>query len=381
MNELIGELLSRYRQHSNNPQAGRTLIFHIGARFLWHAWFELYVLGNRPKALWSLSMANFFIAQRQVSENHLLPLTTVEFVYRSAERKGRSTVTLSGTFNGWSKQKVFFHKDRKEYVLTLTLPVGRHEYVFEVDGRAVADPNAKETAANPFMQQNHSVLVLNASSSEDLERRVDAVLAAQCAPLISADMDETWIPFGAPATDNDLNILIAFLRAGGFKAVNTLATKEWFYYRVLDKLVQRLAQNNEIHLLVQLPLIFEGGKEIFVFDVQTGGYRLLPGGQHKADAFMRLALHLGPGVAVVALYGDMFEDPFNDGNAIGFAGIPLIFNQGNPVNVRATLDQVFVNSSLRGPPGTQRDLSFMTQKMQQNPPHQRPSRPRRRLGL
>jgi hypothetical protein len=42
----------------------------------------------------------------------------------------------------------------------ITLPEGRYEYRFVVDGAWVTDPNAKETAPNPFGTVN-SILTIN----------------------------------------------------------------------------------------------------------------------------------------------------------------------------------------------------------------------------
>jgi len=42
----------------------------------------------------------------------------------------------------------------------LTLPAGRYEYRFVVDGAWITDPNARETAPNPFGTAN-SILTIS----------------------------------------------------------------------------------------------------------------------------------------------------------------------------------------------------------------------------
>ena len=56
-------------------------------------------------------------------------------------------------------------------------------------------------------------------------------------PLVSMDLDDTFLPFGQIITETELDGLIAYLDAGGMLTFNTLATKEWFYLRVIDQLV------------------------------------------------------------------------------------------------------------------------------------------------
>ena len=51
------------------------------------------------------------------------------------------------------------------------------------------------------------------------------------------DLDDTFLPFGQIITETELDGLIAYLDAGGMLTFNTLATKEWFYRRVIDRLV------------------------------------------------------------------------------------------------------------------------------------------------
>jgi len=72
---------------------------------------------------------------------------------------GARQVCVAGSFNGWKpEQTPLSPTGDGRWVGDLTVPPGRHEYLFVVDGRWVTDPNAKETVENPFGGKN-SVLV------------------------------------------------------------------------------------------------------------------------------------------------------------------------------------------------------------------------------
>ena len=72
---------------------------------------------------------------------------------------GAKSVAVAGSFNNWSTKKTPLRKEGERWTTTLKLPRGRYEYRFVVDGNWVNDPNAKESAANPFGSSN-SVLSL-----------------------------------------------------------------------------------------------------------------------------------------------------------------------------------------------------------------------------
>jgi len=68
-------------------------------------------------------------------------------------------VLVAGSFNDWKPELTpLAPAGDGRWVGDLTVPPGRHEYLFVVDGQWVTDPNAKETVANPFGGKN-SVLV------------------------------------------------------------------------------------------------------------------------------------------------------------------------------------------------------------------------------
>ncbi len=61
-----------------------------------------------------------------------------------------SAVCIAGSFNDWRQDAApMVALGDGRWVKELTLPPGRHEYRFVVDGAWVDDPNAKEVAPNP----------------------------------------------------------------------------------------------------------------------------------------------------------------------------------------------------------------------------------------
>ena len=75
---------------------------------------------------------------------------------------GASSVAVIGTFNEWNAKGFEMRENRERGVwsITLSLPQGRHEYAFLVDGKKViSDPHAALNEENGFGSQN-SVLVL-----------------------------------------------------------------------------------------------------------------------------------------------------------------------------------------------------------------------------
>ena len=71
---------------------------------------------------------------------------TLEYLNESAQM-----VSVAGTFNDWhprSLPMIPFGDGR--WMKEVSLPPGVHEYCFVVDGKWIADPQAKESVANPF---------------------------------------------------------------------------------------------------------------------------------------------------------------------------------------------------------------------------------------
>ncbi len=75
------------------------------------------------------------------------------------QRNARA-VFLAGTFNNWNPQATPLKTSGKgKWEITITLPPGKYEYRFIVDGKWIEDPLAKECVPNPFEGSN-SILVV-----------------------------------------------------------------------------------------------------------------------------------------------------------------------------------------------------------------------------
>lgn len=71
-------------------------------------------------------------------------------IFRLEAPEARS-VALAGTFNQWQPDATPLKKDQKgTWRAQLTLPRGRHEYRYVVDGEWRDDPRAGDYAPNPF---------------------------------------------------------------------------------------------------------------------------------------------------------------------------------------------------------------------------------------
>ena len=63
---------------------------------------------------------------------------------------GAKSVALVGAFNQWEERRTPMWKDDDGIWRALvSMPVGRNQYQFVVDGQWVTDPNAREQATNP----------------------------------------------------------------------------------------------------------------------------------------------------------------------------------------------------------------------------------------
>ncbi|MGQ9644934.1 MAG: glycogen-binding domain-containing protein [Thermodesulfobacteriota bacterium] len=108
-----------------------------------------------------------FIRQQKVpylqsSEERLIPV-----VFR-LNLSGAQSVSVVGSFNAWKPQGYEMQPDRKSgwWTLTVSLPDGRYEYMFLVDGqKMIQDPEALIHQEDGFGNQN-SVLVLRRENGE-----------------------------------------------------------------------------------------------------------------------------------------------------------------------------------------------------------------------
>lgn len=84
----------------------------------------------------------------------------VEFVLDMPKAQ---SVAVAGNFNNWNAAQMPLQKtDRGLWQAKVSLPAGRYEYRFVVDGQWLADPNATESAPNPFGGRN-SIKVVKAT--------------------------------------------------------------------------------------------------------------------------------------------------------------------------------------------------------------------------
>ncbi len=72
---------------------------------------------------------------------------TVRFAVHPAE--GARKVHLAGEFTGWQPRSMRRQKSG-QFVASVELRPGRHEYKFLVDGQWMLDPDNSTAAANPY---------------------------------------------------------------------------------------------------------------------------------------------------------------------------------------------------------------------------------------
>lgn len=75
-------------------------------------------------------------------------------------------VSVIGSFNGWEPGRNEMHLDRKrnEWVLTIMLPPGQHEYAFLINGeKVIPDPKAIFTRSDGFGSRNSVIFTGNHS--------------------------------------------------------------------------------------------------------------------------------------------------------------------------------------------------------------------------
>ena len=69
------------------------------------------------------------------------------------------SVAVAGSFNNWDSKKTPLIPGEDCWSANVELSPGRYEYRFVVDGKWLSDPNAKESVANPY-GENNSVISL-----------------------------------------------------------------------------------------------------------------------------------------------------------------------------------------------------------------------------
>lgn len=93
----------------------------------------------------------------------LIPVP-VTFVFENGNAK---EVSVIGSFNGWEpgSHEMRFSPEKNQWVLTVMLPPGQHEYAFLINGeRVVPDPKAVFTRSDGFGSKNS--VIFTGSHSE-----------------------------------------------------------------------------------------------------------------------------------------------------------------------------------------------------------------------
>ena len=95
---------------------------------------------------------------RETGGGHARSVRDVDFVYETSDAE---TVYLCGDFNDWHPTSLRMIGNAEEglWEKRLTLPPGRYEYKFFVDGKWIHDPWAQPTTPNPFGTLNSIVEV------------------------------------------------------------------------------------------------------------------------------------------------------------------------------------------------------------------------------
>jgi 1,4-alpha-glucan branching enzyme len=87
-------------------------------------------------------------------------MTEKKTIHVSLNAPAARSVRVAGTFNGWNPESTPLRKSLSGiWTAKVSAPPGRHEYRFVVDGRWLSDPNAQESAPNPFGGDNSVVRI------------------------------------------------------------------------------------------------------------------------------------------------------------------------------------------------------------------------------
>ena len=82
------------------------------------------------------------------------PARPIEVVF-AFERTEANQVYLCGDFNEWSATTLpMIRRGDRLWLKSVTLPPGRYEYKFIVDGKWTPDPNASQEVVNAFGSTN-----------------------------------------------------------------------------------------------------------------------------------------------------------------------------------------------------------------------------------
>ncbi|MFA5090722.1 MAG: glycogen-binding domain-containing protein [Candidatus Omnitrophota bacterium] len=85
----------------------------------------------------------------------ILKAKSVEFKFHAPQAR---KVSVAGTFNGWSTDKLPAKRDLKgNWIAKASLKPGKYEYKMFVDGNWVNDPNCHSCVTNTFGTHNCTI--------------------------------------------------------------------------------------------------------------------------------------------------------------------------------------------------------------------------------
>ena len=92
---------------------------------------------------------------RKSKNNSANPVSSKRICRLEFKHEPGAKVSIAGSFNDWQPSATpMVAVGDGLWVKELSLPPGRYEYRFVVNGQWVDDPNAKETAPNPHGGMN-----------------------------------------------------------------------------------------------------------------------------------------------------------------------------------------------------------------------------------
>jgi len=185
---------------------------------------------------------------------------------------------------------------------------------------------------------------ISSSYNERIDALTDSmrtILSEEKRPILSLDLDDTLTPFGAHLDQRTTGILVNYLKKGGVLALNTLATKEFVYRRVIEHIMQELIRQDKLYLLENIFLIMAetdrmyDSKEILRYDTAINAYRRIFRTAHgtKGTALAWLMKCISPERAsLLAYYGDNYNMFLNDATAIGMPQVHNVVNVGQDLD-------------------------------------------------
>lgn len=206
-----------------------------------------------------------------------------------------------------------------------------------------------------------------------LELGLQTIMADGRVPLLSLDMDDTFLGYGIVLSSRELGILMPYTEARGHLVINTLADRRWGYHRVLHAWTQELHRRGHVDRLSRLHFIVageDGGTEVYSYDLNAGAYVRIAkfSERDKARGLAALTRHLQGRATLLAAYGDRFDDVLNDGSLRLSDAVSLAMNVGADLETSFSPTQLFFNTGRGGQTTTFDDIAWVTQWLRAHAP-------------